>query len=77
MVLRFPELDYEMKMPSWQFEGASEVFIDGKAFRSHASPESWLVAQYGSSWDIPESAKSDWRAGAPFRSESPGGMDSA
>lgn len=77
MVLRFPELDYEMKMPSWQFEGPSEVFIDGKAFRSHANPESWLVAQYGSSWDIPESAKSDWRAGAPFRSESPGGMDSA
>ena len=75
MVLRFPELDYEMIVPAWQFDGSSGVKIEGKCFRTHAKPESWLVAQYGPLWRVPETAKSDWRAGAPFRGPYLGGTD--
>lgn len=67
MVLRFPELNYDMRAPKWQFTESVEVMLDGRGFRTHADPESWLVAQYGSTWRVPESAKSDWRRGDPFR----------
>lgn len=66
LVAKFPELDYPMTVDDRQFDSPEFITIDGTRFPTHASPQAWLVDQYGEDWTIPETQKTDWRVGRPF-----------
>lgn len=59
--VNFPECEYRCKLHSKYFGEPYLYTFSGKTYPLHSRIEEWLVDRYGNDWNVPKTAKGDWR----------------